>query len=229
MFRNKIKEILPLYLVYPVWNGYCQWRSQQAKSAFAQAPHEPQWLGERELKELDGRYLARPYHYTYDLPALQQRAHKQIATMLRYIPSTKGLHTFLDLGSWDGTCCQVLHQMGKLAVGIDIRTEGYTAEARHSGASLLQMDIKELAFPDNTFDFAFSFNSFEHFPNPRLALNEAIRVIRPGGYLHGRFWPPLWWSAKRHISLNMLVFLSANACFRATFSPSLPIRKQDDN
>jgi ubiquinone/menaquinone biosynthesis C-methylase UbiE len=120
------------------------------------------------------------------------------------------LHRFLDLGSWDGTCSRLLHDMGKFSVGVDIRTEGYTAEARQSGASFIQLDADTLSLADNSFDFVFSFNSFEHFPHPDTALREAIRVTRPNGYLYLDFGP-CGGHPKGHISLSMWVSPLANA------------------
>jgi SAM-dependent methyltransferase len=49
-----------------------------------------------------------------------------------------------------------------------------------------QMDARELEYPDATFDAAFSSSSFEHFGDPtdvRRAVEEACRVVRPGGVL----------------------------------------------
>lgn len=46
------------------------------------------------------------------------------------------------------------------------------------------MDALDLKFPDNTFDFAFSLSSIEHFGGIKNALNslqEMCRVVRPGG------------------------------------------------
>jgi len=57
------------------------------------------------------------------------------------------------------------------------------------------MDATRLGLADNSFDCVFSFNSFEHFPNPEIVLREALRVLRPGGYLYLDFGP-LWLSPR---------------------------------
>jgi ubiquinone/menaquinone biosynthesis C-methylase UbiE len=83
--------------------------------------------------------------------------------------------------------------MGKTAVGIDVRTAGYSETAKTSKTVLLGMDGSQLGFRDDSFDLAFSYNSFEHFPEPEQVLQESIRVVRPGGYIYLNFGP-LWLS-----------------------------------
>ena len=42
-------------------------------------------------------------------------------------------------------------------------------------------DIQNLSFRDNTFDTVISCETIEHVPNPRKALQELYRVLKPGG------------------------------------------------
>ncbi|MGD2110794.1 MAG: class I SAM-dependent methyltransferase [Phycisphaerae bacterium] len=48
----------------------------------------------------------------------------------------------------------------------------------------LPMNAQKLTFPDHAFDGAFSFAVFEHIADPRQALRELNRVIRPGGAVY---------------------------------------------
>ncbi len=46
---------------------------------------------------------------------------------------------------------------------------------------VFRMDATRMTFPDTCFDLVCSWSAFEHIENPRLALEEVARVLRPGG------------------------------------------------
>lgn len=80
---------------------------------------------------------------------------------------------------------RVLKTVARKAMGFD---SSFLKElARQLGAARLpplrieQMDATRLSFPDNTFDFVYSFDVFEHFPEPSPVLKEVRRVLKPGG------------------------------------------------
>ena len=52
-------------------------------------------------------------------------------------------------------------------------------------------DAQSLNYRDNLFDIVFSQNAFEHIPNPKAAICEALRVLKPGGILYVTF-DPVW-------------------------------------
>lgn len=195
--RTLAKQVIPKAILLKAWNTYCIWKARRAQQIFNHAPTEPQWLGWAELDQLQKKYPLERLEYTYEQPKLEARAQERIQEMLRGVPSNQRskLRHFLDLGAWDGTICQQLQTMGKQTVGIDIRSEGFTTKAKQSGAAFQQMDIDYLGFAANSFDFVFSYNSFEHFPHPDKALFEAIRVTRPGGFIYLNFGP-IWLAPK---------------------------------
>ena len=49
--------------------------------------------------------------------------------------------------------------------------------------NIIQSDLMRMDLPDNTFDFAFSRFVFQHLHDPRGAMTEIHRVLRPGGKL----------------------------------------------
>ncbi len=84
----------------------------------------------------------------------------------------------LVVGCGDGREADVIARaFGAAAVGIDIE--------RHSDfvgqADFAIMDAAKLALPDQHFDLVFSFHALEHMADPRAALAEMRRVVKPGG------------------------------------------------
>lgn len=47
---------------------------------------------------------------------------------------------------------------------------------------MVQMDITDIQFPDNSFDVIFCNHVLEHIPEDRIAMGELYRVLKPGGW-----------------------------------------------
>ncbi len=104
-----------------------------------------------------------------------------------------------------------LSKKGKRVTAIDKTTEGFDNRAEYQGVKFLQMDAANLQFENESFDFIFSYDSFEHFEQPELVLREAIRVLRKGGYIFLSFGPlyysPFGEHAYRSITIPYCQFL----------------------
>jgi ubiquinone/menaquinone biosynthesis C-methylase UbiE len=75
---------------------------------------------------------------------------------------------------------------GATTIGIDIESEFKFDHAAAYPATLKMMDARKLEFPDATFDLVYSFHALEHIPDPKKALSEMSRVLRPNSaYLIG--------------------------------------------
>ncbi|HEX8501822.1 MAG TPA: methyltransferase domain-containing protein [Pyrinomonadaceae bacterium] len=61
--------------------------------------------------------------------------------------------------------------------------EEYAARRGVEGVRWDVADIQAMAYPDASFDTVISCETVEHVPDPRLALRELARVVRPGGRL----------------------------------------------
>ncbi|GCE07460.1 methyltransferase domain-containing protein [Dictyobacter aurantiacus] len=116
------------------------------------------------------------------------KAYKQRARQLLEI--TPG-QRILDAGCGTGEDTRALARLtgpGGQVTGLDFsQTMLDNAKLRTGELSLpinfMQGDLHQLPFADNTFDRCYSDKTFQHLPQPELALSELIRVIRPGGRL----------------------------------------------
>lgn len=194
--RQLAKSVVPKPLLVSSWAAYCRRKAAAARRAFDEAGTEPAWLGWDELDALQRHYPLRPMTYKYDDQSLEERGRQRAAEMLSLVKADRAtLPRWLDLGMWDGMACYALQQEGLQATGVDIRVSGLTDKARGSGAWFAGMDARAMGFAANSFDFVFSYNSFEHFPDPEQVLRQATRVARPGGYIYLNFGP-LWLSPR---------------------------------
>ena len=103
----------------------------------------------------------------------------------------------LDLGAAEGrTLIEIARQIGHGEyTGIEL-DPGLLAAAKllPNGMRLIQGNVCELPamLEDETFELASLLAVLEHLPNPALALQEARRMLRPGGLLVATCPNPFW-------------------------------------
>lgn len=160
-----------------------------AMRAFHEAGKSPQWLDAHLLDELDRLYPPEA-GARKDEDYRSTRGREKAERLLSAIGGNdEGFGEFLELGCGDGIVCEALARKGKRATGIDIDGDAFSNRASVAGVSFMKMDVSDLEFRDASFDCIFSFDSFEHFGDPASALDQAIRVLRPGGLLYFSFGP----------------------------------------
>lgn len=209
--KSIIKKTVPKFVLYKAWNVFSRLATIKARKSFERAPETPVWLGQDILESLQNEYPFPP-DYGYDPQSLEQRGKERANEILGLIRTkSEKVNTFLELGCWDGmvSCC--LQRMGKTTTAIDSRSEGFDERAVRGGVTLLQMDAVHLRFEDESFDFVFSYDAFEHFADPELVLQEAIRVVKREGYIYLVFGPlymsPMGLHAYRSITVPYCQFL----------------------
>lgn len=135
------------------------------------------------------RYPVRASTYNYsedDVLARGLERRYQLDTHLQ-----RGAAT-LEIGSADGMTACALARRGCRTTAIDIDISRTDPRAHSAGVRVVEMDATRLDFPDATFDLVYSFNVFEHLPDPAATLAEMIRVVRPGGVLVVAFTGLRW-------------------------------------
>ena len=120
-------------------------------------------------------------------------------TFLALLPPIAGLQG-VDVGCGEGANTRQLAQLGATMCGIDVAPTfiRYARESDIAKPLDIQYEIADgqsLPFADDAFDFATAFMSLMDMPEPDIALREATRVLRPGGFLqfsilHPCFVPP---------------------------------------
>ncbi len=167
-------------------------KSKEAKKVFNKASTAPEWLDSKELETLQKQYPVKTTWQKYE----------QDTEALCTIPDTKGANrvlsllnsttkplSFLELGCQHGMTSYALKLAGHNATGIDIDSEHFSQVAQSQGVELYKMDATALTFADESFDFVYSYNAFEHMDNPEKALKEALRVVKKTGYIYINFNP----------------------------------------
>jgi SAM-dependent methyltransferase len=86
----------------------------------------------------------------------------------------------LDVGCSLGYALRAARSLGLEAAGVDVSGHAI-AECRCAGFDARQGTLTELPFDDGRFAVVLLKHVFEHTPEPRAALRELKRVMKPGG------------------------------------------------
>lgn len=104
-----------------------------------------------------------------------------------YLKPEPGME-ILDVGCGTGNLSLELARLGVRVTGIDV-SEPMLAKARYKAereglpVKFYRADARKLPFNDGTFDAVVSLTALEFVPDLREALEEAYRVLKPGGRL----------------------------------------------
>lgn len=210
--RSIIKQLVPrtiINILIKLRKVFLTLQLPETKRIFKNAEGLPSYLDIDLLEILQHKYPF-PAEYGYDEKSVLTRG-KLRANQILSLPGAQNCSSFLELGCWDGMVSYALSRMDKEATAIDISTEGFDKRAIEGSVQLIQMDAGEMKFEDESFDFIFSFDTFEHFSQPEKVLQEIIRVLKTDGYLYLQFEPlymaPFGEHAYRSITVPYCQFL----------------------
>lgn len=89
----------------------------------------------------------------------------------------------LDAGSGTGWFSRGAVERGALVTSLDVGLNLLEQVGKKCQSRRCQGSICALPFPDRTFDVVVSSEVIEHVPEPRMAVHELARVLKPGGTL----------------------------------------------
>ena len=116
-------------------------------------------------------------------------AEREVEAALVALLPAEGIGDFLDVGTGTGRMLELFGPRVEHAVGVDLSRE-MLAVARVNleraglrNCSLRQGDMYQLPLPSESFEAAVFHQVLHYAEDPRRALNEAARVLKPGGRL----------------------------------------------
>lgn len=86
---------------------------------------------------------------------------------------------------FDGAPKSMLHIAPEFSLGPKFRAIpniNYLSGDLDPAAAMVQMDITDIQYPDDSFDVIYCSHVLEHVPDDRQAMSELARVLKPGGW-----------------------------------------------
>ena len=86
---------------------------------------------------------------------------------------------------FDGSLKKLLHVAPERGLGKSLKNylgEGYLSGDLDSPMAMVQMDITDIKYPDDSFDVIYCSHVLEHVPKDRQAISELFRVLKLGGW-----------------------------------------------
>lgn len=140
--------------------------------------------------------------------------------LLDRIGPARGLR-ILDVGCGDGVLATRLAQGGARVTGLDASADMLAAAHRRTKAAGVEIDVVEgdagnLPFPTGLFECVVSVATLCFVDDPRRAIREMVRVLKPGGRLIlGEFGRWNLWAAQRRVKGWLRAGLWRRAHFRS--------------
>lgn len=150
----------------------------------------------RRFEHLGWQEIANRYHSGFAAVTTQSTA-----ALLDAARVGKGTRT-LDVACGPGYITAAAASRGAIATGIDFSSEMIQdAGTRYPGLDFREGDAEQLAFGDSEFGAVVSNFGMLHLGRPEVAIQEAYRVLQPGG----RFAFTVWDTADKAIAFGIMI------------------------
>jgi len=184
--RNALVELLPG--LAQRWRHHRDRRRRQTIQEILANPAAPSSArGEHDFALLQERYPGIPVGDYYDPRTCWKRAAQRAIKLGDLVPGNLRTAEVLEVGCGDGLTGHLLASSGHHVILSDM--DDWRDERSRSLPFVKAVLEEGLPFPDASFDFIFSYESFEHFKDPAKCFAELTRLCRPGGTAYFEFGP----------------------------------------
>jgi ubiquinone/menaquinone biosynthesis C-methylase UbiE len=151
---------------------------------------KPEEFSKEFFQEIDGRFFGKVREF---LPWKS----KPFDNLVDY-ESLKNKDV-LEIGVGSGSVAQQLASSAKYFVGIDlteyaVQSTSKRMEQFELAATIVHMDAEKLEFPDNSFDYIWTWGVIHHSSRTDKILKEMQRVLRPNGRALVMVYYRNWWN-----------------------------------
>lgn len=144
------------------------------------------------------------YFGYYDYISDKKKIEKSFIRRLDVIEKYCNYGRLLDVGCASGYFLLAANKRGWDVHGIDVSAFAVAIAKREFGENrIMKGTLKEIKFPENSFDVVTFWDVLEHLPDPISNLKEAYGILKPGGiigivvpdagslasHILGKYWP----------------------------------------
>lgn len=186
--KHLIKKYIPIQHIIKAQRLLNKHHVNKVEALLDSFPEKKMYLSYEDLERLT-KTFPKPPPYNYSLEALQNRGAKRSHEIKKIIKHDADIVKTLEIGAKDGMVSYYLNKkLNKKCTCVDLNPKPIE-NLSYGDTKFVKGDVCQLPFESESFDLAFSYNSFEHFHQPRKALLEMLRVLRPNGILYLDFGP----------------------------------------
>ncbi|BBM85101.1 class I SAM-dependent methyltransferase [Candidatus Uabimicrobium amorphum] len=122
---------------------------------------------------------------------------QRIKLIMKSLPPNSKDMSCLEVGCGSGKISESVVSMVKNLTVVDISEKLAKGVGKSLQVAWGEEDACHLSMANNSFDIVISSECIEHTPNPRRALSEMVRVLKPNGTLvvtsPNKMWYPVLW------------------------------------
>ena len=143
------------------------------------------FVGNEETKSSQEHYEVFPFD-TVDWTDRESRLLSVEAELREFIPTLPVESIGFDVGCGPGRITVALHEAGCNVIAVDLSRVALDMLAQHVDVPRLRANGLNLPLFDNIADWVISTGVVHHTPDPRQAIAELCRILKPGGRLYLR-------------------------------------------